>query len=103
MCTCDSSHCCIDPGQAPYANLHYRGVTNDTVFLLPGHYYTYKCWFGYMHDDGSRYKNITCLVNGTWSDPGEAPACQSKMCPNPGIYYKSFSSARLEFRHRLYC
>lgn len=78
------SHCCVDPGQAPFADLYYRSIDNETVFLLPGHYYTYKCSFGYEHTDGSQYKNITCQLNGTWSEPGVAPACVPKLCDPPG-------------------
>ena len=36
-----------------------------------------------MHTDGTEYKNITCLDNGTWSDPGKAPACIPKLCEIP--------------------
>ena len=78
------SHCCVDPGLAPFANLIYRSINKDVVFLLPGHYYTYECQFGYEHADGSNIKIITCLNNGTWTDPGVAPACTPKICDPPG-------------------
>lgn len=78
------SYCCVDPGKGRFADIHYRSISNDTVFLLPGHYYTYRCWFGYEHEDGGEFKNITCLNDGTWTDPGGAPNCIPKKCPLPG-------------------
>ena len=81
------SHCCADPGEAPNADIVYRSITNETVFLLPGHYYTYECHLGYEHDDGTDLKNITCQLDGKWSDPGTAPPCSPKQCEDPGQYY----------------
>jgi len=58
------------------------------VFILPGHYYTYQCWDGYEYRQNStNSKNITCQLDGTWTDPGEAPACEPKLCPPPGAFY----------------
>ncbi|XP_067933264.1 uncharacterized protein [Watersipora subatra] len=79
----DESYCCVDPGIEPFSQIAYKSITNTTVFLLPGHYYTYQCLLGYEHVDGNEYKNITCLTNGSWTEPGAAPVCIPKLCPVP--------------------
>ncbi|KAF6039198.1 hypothetical protein EB796_002496 [Bugula neritina] len=37
----DESLCCQEPGEGQHANISYKSIDNTTVYLLPGHYYTY--------------------------------------------------------------
>ena len=85
-CVLLSSRCCLNPGEAQFANITYQSMLSDAAFLLPGDYYTYSCNYGYQHADGGQDRNITCLSNGTWTDPGKAPACRVKSCPDPGMH-----------------